>query len=70
MMFECGSPVDALGMLSGNEHITRLLDLLSDNDKDMLSKFYASAQIRNEDLSKIDDMAIMLGSYRIIGQRI
>jgi len=62
--------IDALGMLSGNEHITRLLDLLSDNDKDMLSKFYASAQIRNEDLSKIDDMAIMLGSYRIIGQRI
>lgn len=61
--------VGALGALSANEGITKLLDLLSDNDKDMLSRLYAIAQTRNEDLSKIDNMALMLGSYRMIGQR-
>lgn len=61
--------VGALGTLSANEGITKLMDLLSNNDKDMLSRLYAIAQNRNEDLSKFDDIALMLGSYRIIGQR-
>lgn len=61
--------VGALGALSANEGITKLLDLLSDNDKDMLSRLYSIAQTRNEDISKIDNMALMLGSYRMIGQR-
>ncbi|MGP3790516.1 hypothetical protein [Pseudomonas sp. B392_1p] len=59
----------ALGTLSANKSATRLLDLLSANDKDMLSRLYAIAQTRNEDLSKFDNIAIMLGSYRMIGLR-
>jgi len=58
----------ALGTLSANGGIARLLELLSDNDKGMLSRLYAVTQIRNEDLSKIDTMAIMLGNYRMIGR--
>ncbi len=65
---ELAGSVGALGTLSPNENITKLLDLLSDNDKDMLSRLYAIAQSRNEDLSKFDNMALMLGSYRRIDQ--
>jgi len=59
----------ALGTLSANKGATRLLDLLSANDKDMLSRLYAIAQTRNEDLSKFDNIALMLGNYRMIGLR-
>lgn len=59
----------ALGILSANKGATKLLDLLSANDKDMLSRLYAIAQTRNEDLSKFDNIALMLGSYRMIGLR-
>lgn len=61
--------IGTLGTLSVNEGITKLLDLLSDNDKDMLSRLYAIAQTRNEDLAKFDNIALMLGSYRMIGWR-
>lgn len=61
--------IGTLGTLSVNEGITKLLDLLSDNDKDMLSRLYAIAQTRNEDLAKFDNIALMLGNYRMIGQR-
>lgn len=57
----------ALGTLSANKGVTKLLDILSANDKDMLSRLYAIAQTRNEDLSKFDNIALMLGSYRMIG---
>ncbi len=59
----------ALGTLSANKSATRLLDLLSANDKDMLSRLYAIAQTRNEDLAKFDNIALMLGNYRMIGLR-
>lgn len=58
--------IGALGTLVGNEGITKLLDLLSDNDKDMISRLYAIAQSRNEEFSNIDSLAAMLGSYRMI----
>ncbi|HAQ26279.1 MAG TPA: hypothetical protein DCQ80_10000 [Pseudomonas sp.] len=61
------SNTGALGTLSANKGVTKLLDLLSANDKDMLSRLYAIAQTRNEDLSKFDNIALMLGSYRMIG---
>jgi len=65
---DLSSSAGALGTLSASGGITKLLGLLNDNDKDMLSRLYAVTQIRNEDLSKIDNMAIMLGSYRMIDQ--
>lgn len=55
--------------LTGREGIIKLLDLLSNNDKNMLGRLYAIAQSRNEDLSKLDNIALMLGSYRMIGRR-
>jgi len=47
-----------LGTLSANESATKLLDLLSNNDKNMLSRLYAIAQSRNEDLSGCSEVAI------------
>ena len=44
------------------------MDLLSDSDKDMLNKLYAITQSKNEDLSKLDNIALMIGSYRMIGR--
>lgn len=60
--------VGALGTPSTNEGISKLMDLLSDSDKDMLNKLYAITQSKNEDLSKLDNIALMIGSYRMIGR--
>ncbi len=58
----------ALGTSSANEGITKLLDLLSNDDKSMLSNLYALTQNKNEDISKLDNLALMIGSYRSIGR--
>jgi len=34
----------------------------------MLNKLYAITQSKNEDLSKLDNIALMIGSYRMIGR--
>ena len=57
-----------MGTPSTNEGISKLMDLLSDSDKDMLNKLYAITQSKNEDLSKLDNIALMIGSYRMIGR--
>src|SRR5690606_4383869 len=59
------SSVGALSSLSDKEGLIKLLDLLNDNDKDIFSRFYAIAQIRNEELTGIDNLALMLGNYRM-----
>ena len=45
-----------------------ILDVLSDKDKSTLSQLYAIAQERNEDLTQIDNLALMLASYKMLDQ--
>lgn len=45
-----------------------ILDILSDKDKSTLSQLYAIAQERNEDLTQIDNLALMLASYKMLDQ--
>lgn len=54
---------------SKNMGIVKLLDLFNNDDKTILSRLYSVGQSRNEELSKLDNIAIMLGSYRMIGLR-
>ena len=41
-------------------------DFLNASDKDMLGKLYASTQAQQGDLSKVDQIAILIGNYRMM----
>lgn len=53
---------------SGQGAFAGLLDLLNSNDRNLLGMLYAVAQLRGEDLSRIDGMAMTMGSYRMLGK--
>jgi hypothetical protein len=46
----------------------QLLDFLTEGDQDFLKKLYAGAQSRNEDLSKIDNIAVTIANYRMMSR--
>jgi hypothetical protein len=64
---ELAGNIGALSVQSMNSGLTRLLDLLSNNDKTMLGKLYFIGQSKGENLLRLDDIAVMLGNYRKIG---